>query len=209
MSDTYVGRRAAGRQWMENAVRGRCWPSAGSATTLPRADIARWPRAARGGRCIVRPEQLSGLPRAVRLERALVACFTTIHVDGNSRTCGPTGIAGEVLEERGCRTVREDGIWYPAQVLADIRMGTGPGKVESSGMVTPLIIERLAWRPLADAWREDPGADWRRMAGTMTEAFGTHVVPARGDVPAHVADRYAPKDAAKDAATPRRATGRS
>jgi hypothetical protein len=97
--------------------------------------------------------------------------------------------------------VREDGVWYTPQVLADIRMATGCGPDESSGMVTPWMIERLQWSvALAEALGEKTqAAEWSRTADRMTDAFRKHhLVPAAGDVPAHVADRYAPKDPNKD-----------
>lgn len=97
--------------------------------------------------------------------------------------------------------VREDGIWYTPQVLADLRMDTGTGKDESSGMVTPWIIERLRWSvELAEAMGEKSQAEqWNKTADKMAEAFRKHhIVPAEGKVPAHVADRYAPKNAKRD-----------
>ncbi len=95
--------------------------------------------------------------------------------------------------------VDEEGIWRTNRVYADIRVGvrcTLPR--QSSGLVTPWIIERLRWSAeLAEALGERQQAQrWQATAERMNDAFRRHhVVPAAGDVPAHVADRYDPEDA--------------
>jgi hypothetical protein len=91
--------------------------------------------------------------------------------------------------------VDEKGVWRTNNVLADIRIGVRPGPNASSGLVTPWIIERLRWSAdMADAiGKADRAASWRAMADRMTQAFRAfHVVPAQGDIPAHVADVYDP-----------------
>lgn len=96
--------------------------------------------------------------------------------------------------------VRDDGLWYTPHLFADIRMGTGCGPDESSGMITPWIIQRLGWSAeLADALGETAqGAQWREIADRMSDAFRKfHIVPASGAIPAHVADRFAPRDPGK------------
>jgi hypothetical protein len=104
----------------------------------------------------------------------------------------------------------DDGVWYSPRVLADLRVGTGAGKDESSGMVTPWMIERLKWSvQLAEALGEkEQAAQWGKTAQRMTEAFREfHVVKPEvkreeggqdARRPIHVADRYAPKDPKKD-----------
>ncbi len=94
----------------------------------------------------------------------------------------------------------DDGIWRTSRVLADIRVGLHPeNDTQSSGIVTPWIIERLRWSAeMADAaGHKDQAAKWRATAERMAVAFTRlHVVPAKGAVPAHVGDRL---DTAKPA----------
>lgn len=97
--------------------------------------------------------------------------------------------------------VRDDGLWVTGHVLADLRVGVHPKGGESSGIVTPWMIERLRWSAeLADALGESKqAADWREAAGRMTEAFNKyHVVPAGDGVPAHVADVFDPAGKRED-----------
>jgi len=90
-----------------------------------------------------------------------------------------------------------DGLWVTPLVFADIRVGLHPGPGQSSGIVTPWIIERLRWSvELARAVGEDSQAEaWSDMTGRLVSAFRKHhVVPASGGVPIHVADRCDPSD---------------
>lgn len=94
--------------------------------------------------------------------------------------------------------VHDNGLWCTRQVIADNHVGVRPKHADcSSGIVTPWIIERLRWSAeLADALGESAQADeWRITADKMTKAFHRfHVVPAKGNIPAHVADVYDPKN---------------
>jgi hypothetical protein len=98
--------------------------------------------------------------------------------------------------------VGEDGIWRTRRVHADIRVGQHPKTdQQSSGIVTPFMIERLGWSAdLADAIGEkERAAQWRAMAGKMAAAFHQfHIVPAQGATPAHVGDRLDTTDATID-----------
>lgn len=95
--------------------------------------------------------------------------------------------------------VDDKGLWLTNHVLADIRVGVHPANpTQSSGMVTPWIIERLRWSAeMAEAVGErDQARSWQAMADMMTGAFRKyHLVPAAGKVPAHVGDRLDPADA--------------
>ncbi len=86
-----------------------------------------------------------------------------------------------------------DGVWRTARVLADLRVGLHcQNDSQSSGIVTPWIIERLRWSAeMADAIGENErAAAWRKTADLMAGAFRKHhIVPAKGTVPAHVGDR--------------------
>jgi hypothetical protein len=96
------------------------------------------------------------------------------------------------------KLVNHDGLWITPRVLADIRIGVHATERQSSGIVTPWIIERLRWSAqMAVAIGENAQATkWRRIADRMTEAFRReHVVPAGNGNPAHVADRLDPRDA--------------
>ena len=92
--------------------------------------------------------------------------------------------------------VDEEGVWKTEQVLADIRVGVHVEKpTQSSGIVTPWIIERLRWSvAMAKAIGDDQRAgQWESVAQQMARAFRKHhLVPAAKDMPAHVADRFDP-----------------
>ena len=93
--------------------------------------------------------------------------------------------------------VNEDGLWVTPRVLADIRVGLHPGPGQSSGIVTPFVIERLRWSAqMAEAIGEAKQArDWQWMANRMAGAFRRfHLVPANEGVPVHVGDRSDPTD---------------
>jgi hypothetical protein len=87
----------------------------------------------------------------------------------------------------------ENGIWRTPSVFADIRVGTHPKGKQSSGIVTPFVIERLRWSAeMADAiGKRTLAAQWRETARKMSQAFVRyHVVPASGGVPAHIGDVF-------------------
>ena len=88
--------------------------------------------------------------------------------------------------------VDEEGLWRTNRIYADIRVGVHcADEKQSSGIVTPWIIERLRWSAdMADALGDTPRAEtWRSIADRMTHAFRRrHIVPASSGVPAHVAD---------------------
>lgn len=96
--------------------------------------------------------------------------------------------------------VNEEGLWQTPAVLADIRVGVHADKPhQSSGMVTPVVIERLKWSArLAEAIGETIQSEaWNRAAEKMAEAFRRHhVIAARENVPAHVGDIFDPQDPA-------------
>ena len=94
----------------------------------------------------------------------------------------------------------EDGVWRTARVLADIRVGIHcQNDSQSSGMITPWIIERLRWSAvMADtAGERDQARKWRTTADRMADAFRKfHIVPSQGNVPEHVGDRLDPANPA-------------
>lgn len=93
--------------------------------------------------------------------------------------------------------VDENGLWRTNRVLADIRVGLHPENPrQSSGIVTPWIIERLRWSSqVAEAMGyTDRAGRWLASADKMTDAFRKyHIVPATATMPAHVADRFDPE----------------
>ncbi len=95
--------------------------------------------------------------------------------------------------------VGEDGVWRTRRVYADIRVGQHPKTDEqSSGIVTPFVIERLKWSAeLAEAIGEkERAAEWRTQAAKMVAAFRKfHILPAKAGLPAHVGDRLDTRDA--------------
>ncbi|HYE59304.1 MAG TPA: alpha-L-rhamnosidase C-terminal domain-containing protein, partial [Rhodothermales bacterium] len=93
--------------------------------------------------------------------------------------------------------VDAQGVWRTHEVRADIRVGVITEQGQSSGIVTPTMLEGLqAAIAMARAIGETAqAAAWQREADRMTQAFRrVHVVPAQGSVPAHVADRFARAD---------------
>ena len=93
--------------------------------------------------------------------------------------------------------LQPNGLWTTPSVLADLRVGVHAKAGQSSGMVTPWMIERLRWSAeLAEALGEaKQAADWRATADKMADAFRKHhIVPAQNGVPAHVADVFDPKN---------------
>ncbi len=96
----------------------------------------------------------------------------------------------------------EEGVWLSRRIYADIRMGPRcENDHQSSGMVTPWIIERLRWSAeMAKALGEnDQAAQWTATAQKMSEAFRKyHIVPANGEIPLHVANRFDLNDSSID-----------
>ncbi len=95
--------------------------------------------------------------------------------------------------------VDANGIWRTGRIFADIRVGVRTDGKQSSGIVTPWIIERLGWSAeMADATGETEQArKWRAIRDKMVNAFRRHhIVAAKGNVPAHVGDRSDPDNPA-------------
>jgi len=93
--------------------------------------------------------------------------------------------------------VDEQGLWRTDFIFADIRVGVHPRAGESSGIVTPWVVERLrASAEMAEAIGEsEPARAWRAAAERIAAAFRIHhLVPASEGVPLHVGDRFAPQD---------------
>ncbi len=92
--------------------------------------------------------------------------------------------------------VNEEGLFLANHLLCDIRVGVTPASnEESSGMITPWVIERLVWSvQLAEAVGDtERAAKWGSIMKKMTAAFRKyHLIPASGGVPLHVDDVYAP-----------------
>lgn len=96
--------------------------------------------------------------------------------------------------------VDRNGIWRSRRVLADIRVGVHPNSdLQSSGIVTPFLIERLRWSAeMARATGHTAvGERWEQTAGRMAEAFRRyHWVAAGGAAPGHTDDRLDPEQPA-------------
>lgn len=94
--------------------------------------------------------------------------------------------------------VDEEGLFRASHLLGDIRVGLNPVTPEdSSGMITPWVIERLTWSvQLAEAVGDKEHANqWQNTVARMKTAFRKyHLVPASGEIPSHVCDRYTPSD---------------
>ena len=91
--------------------------------------------------------------------------------------------------------VDANGIWRTGKIFGDIRVGVHPGGKQSSGIVTPYLIQRLKWsvEMAAAAGHREQAAVWSRMAERMSVAFlRDHIVAANGAVPAHVDDVFDP-----------------
>jgi hypothetical protein len=91
--------------------------------------------------------------------------------------------------------VDADGLWRTSAVFGDIRVGVHPSEGQSSGIVTPYLIQRLDWSvEMAEATgHSEQAAEWRALAQRLRAAFlRYHVVPEKDDVPAHVDDVYDP-----------------
>lgn len=95
--------------------------------------------------------------------------------------------------------LRADGLWCTNKVYGDLRVGEPvQSEHQSSGTVTPWVIERLRWSAdLARAIGEQADArSYEQTAQHMAEAFRRfHIVPAQEGIPAHVGDRFDPQDA--------------
>ncbi len=98
--------------------------------------------------------------------------------------------------------VDANGIWRTRRVLADIRVGIHPtNDRESSGIVTPFMIERLRWSAeMAKAAGHAPEAEeWMVVADRMARAFRQfHILPASGNVPPLAGDRLNPENPATE-----------
>lgn len=96
--------------------------------------------------------------------------------------------------EKGPFYLDEQGLWRTGHIFADMRVGQrvrGPN--QASGIVTPMMIERLLWSvEMAESIGEKEQArKWRVMAERMIDAFRKyHIVRDRPGLPPHVADRY-------------------
>jgi hypothetical protein len=90
----------------------------------------------------------------------------------------------------------EQGLWRTRAVLADLRVGVHvKNNEQSSGIVSAQLVPRLVWSAeMAEAIGETAqAAEWKRTAEQMTKACQQyHIVPANGDIPAHVDDVYDP-----------------
>lgn len=90
--------------------------------------------------------------------------------------------------------VGDDGIWRTPRVFADIRTGVRVREAQqSSGIVTPFVIDRLRWSvEMARAvGKPDQASRWEATASKMAAAFKQHhVVPTSGTRPALIGDRY-------------------
>jgi hypothetical protein len=98
--------------------------------------------------------------------------------------------------ENVLKHVDEQGLWRTPQILADIRNSLPlENDKQSSGIVTPWIIERLGWSAdMAEAiGKTDQAKAWRETREKMLLAFGRfHIVPPKGDIPPHIGDRMDP-----------------
>ena len=90
-----------------------------------------------------------------------------------------------------------NGVWRTSKVFGDIRVGVHPNGKQSSGIVTPYLIQRLKWSEemAAAAGHQAEAAEWSGMAEKLSAAFlRDHIVPASGAVPEHVDDVFDPDD---------------
>ncbi|HUV40307.1 MAG TPA: alpha-L-rhamnosidase C-terminal domain-containing protein [Sedimentisphaerales bacterium] len=100
--------------------------------------------------------------------------------------------------DRALSEADENGLWKTSRILADIRVGVQcTNNNQSSGIVTPWMIERLRWSvEMAGAiGKRKKAQQWTSVADKMAEAFRKyHIVAATSDVPAHVGDIFDPAD---------------
>lgn len=96
--------------------------------------------------------------------------------------------------------VGEDGVFRTNRVFADIRVGVHPSNAkQSSGIVTPFVIDRLNWSAemAAAVGKTGQARAWKTSAEKMTAAFRKwHIVPQSGGRPALTADRFESPDSA-------------
>jgi hypothetical protein len=92
------------------------------------------------------------------------------------------------------KNVNREGLFITPHVLADLRVGQHPEEGQSSGIVTPWIIERLRWSAeMAQAIGEEAQAErWQKIAARMTTAFRKYHLLRTG-TSLHVADRFDPR----------------
>ena len=91
--------------------------------------------------------------------------------------------------------VDTNGVWRTSKIFADIRVGVRLSGKQSSGVVTPFLIQRLKWsvEMAAAAGHREQAEEWNRTAEKMSVAFlRDHIVAASGAVPAHVDDVFDP-----------------
>ncbi|MCX6623504.1 MAG: hypothetical protein NTY38_21045, partial [Acidobacteria bacterium] len=92
--------------------------------------------------------------------------------------------------------VDENGVWRNNRVLADIRVGVHPANArQSSGIVTPFLIERLRWSAemARAAGHTTEANEWTATADRMAAGFRKyHWLPAQAGAPAHADDRLDP-----------------
>ena len=94
------------------------------------------------------------------------------------------------------KNVNRAGLFITPRVLADLRVGVHAEEGQSSGIVTPWIIERLRWSAeMARAiGEESQAAHWQATAERMTTAFRKyHLVHAESAPTLYVADRFDPR----------------
>lgn len=98
--------------------------------------------------------------------------------------------------------VNEEGLWQTSHVLGDLRVGVFPtAPNQSSGIVSPWMMRCLLFSvEMARAvGRDDKAQFWQKTADRFAKAFCKyHVEPARGDIPAHVANVYDPEGKIED-----------
>ena len=95
--------------------------------------------------------------------------------------------------------VDSNGLWRTSKVFGDIRVGVHPSGKQSSGIVTPYLIQRLKWsvEMARAAGHQAEAAEWSGIAENMSAAFlRDHIVAASGAVPEHVDDVFDPDDPA-------------
>ncbi len=91
--------------------------------------------------------------------------------------------------------VDERGLWITQNILRDLRVGLPLEPGQSSGMITPWLIERLRYgADMAQAIEQIPQARrWQQQAQRIAEAFKQfHLLPPTQDRPLLVVDRYDP-----------------
>ena len=94
--------------------------------------------------------------------------------------------------------VSPSGLWIEDRVFADIRIGTHPGRGQSSGIVTAQLIDRLdlSIKMAKASGHEAQAREWQAIHARMNTAFlRDHIVPAEAGQPMHVDDVADPSNA--------------